>query len=132
LVWLVPVAAQLLPAADRYWAVWVFPLARLPEFVAGMLLARIVREGRWPAVPLWSVVTLTVAVYLFWRWLPGDFRLVVGTAMALAALVVAIAASWVLFRCVEQPGMRLIGGSRRDAAVRRRAVETGDERAGES
>jgi peptidoglycan/LPS O-acetylase OafA/YrhL len=176
LVWLVPVAAQLLPAADRYWAIWVFPPARLPEFVAGMLLARIVWSGRWPAVPVWSVVALAAAAYLSVRWLPGDFRLVAGTAvplallvasvgaadvdgrgtpwgnrwavllgeisyafylvhqivlrvlvqetgtghqplvglgLALVALAVAVAGSWLLYRCVELPGMALIGGTRR-------------------
>lgn len=178
LVWLVPVAAQLLPAADRYWAIWVLPVARLPEFVAGMILARIVSSGRWPAVPVWPVAALAVTAYLLVRWLPGDFRLVAGTAvplalvvaavgaadaadaagrgtpwatrsavwlgeisyafylvhqivlrvlakaagtghqplaglgLALVALTVAVAASWLLYRCVELPAMALIGGRR--------------------
>jgi peptidoglycan/LPS O-acetylase OafA/YrhL len=176
LVWLVPVAAHLLPAADRYWAIWVFPVARLPEFVAGMLLARIVSSGRWPAVPVWPVVALAGAAYLSVRWLPGDYRLVAGTAaplallvaavgaadadgrgtpwatrwavwlgeisyafylvhqivlrvlakgagtghhtlaglgLALVALAVAVSGSWLLYRCVERPGMALVGGPRR-------------------
>ncbi len=93
LVWLVPVAAQLLPSADRYWAVWILPLARLPEFVAGMVLARIVQSGRWPAVRLWPIATLTVAVYLSSRWLAEDFRLIAGTAAPLALLVAAVGAA---------------------------------------
>jgi peptidoglycan/LPS O-acetylase OafA/YrhL len=93
LVWLVPVVAHLLPAADRYWAIWVFPVTRLPEFVAGMILARIVSSGRWPAMPVWPVVALAVAVYLSVRWLPGDFRLVAGTAVPLALLVAAVGAA---------------------------------------
>jgi peptidoglycan/LPS O-acetylase OafA/YrhL len=185
-VWLVPVASHLLPAAHRYWFIWVFPVARLPEFLAGMLLARIVHSGRWPAVPLWSVVTLTVVAYLGSRWLPDEFRLVAGTAvpfallvaaagaadaagrrtpwagrwavrlgelsfafylvhllairlivrvagvdhptvaavgLALAALALAVAGSWLLYRCVELPGMRLLGG-RRSRRVPARQVRT--------
>jgi peptidoglycan/LPS O-acetylase OafA/YrhL len=176
LVWLVPFAAQLLPAGYRYWAIWVFPVARLPEFVAGMLLARIVHSGRWPAVPVWPVAALAVGAYLSVRWLPDNFRVVAGTAvplallvaavgaadadgrgtpwatrwavwlgeisyafylvhqivlrvlaketgtghhllagagLALGALAVAVAGSWLLYRCVELPGVALIGGKPR-------------------
>ncbi|MGE5831082.1 MAG: acyltransferase family protein [Micromonosporaceae bacterium] len=93
LIWLIPVAAQLLPADDRYWAIWVLPVARLPEFVAGMILARIVSSGRWPALPVWPMVALAVIAYLLVRWLPVDFRLVAGTAVPLALLVAAVGAA---------------------------------------
>lgn len=175
-VWVVPLVAHLLPAADRYWAIWVFPPARLPEFVAGMLLARIVAEGRWPRVGIWPATVLTVAAYLTSRWVPDDFRMVaftvvplavliasvgaadaagaptpwrsrtavwlgevsyafylthqlvlravakvvgqpdgiaVGVAAALAALAVTVLVSWLLYRFVEVPGMRVLGPRRR-------------------
>ncbi len=56
--WAIPLAAQPLPEATRYWIIWILPLARLPEFVVGMLLARIVREGQapWLRVPPLAVV----------------------------------------------------------------------------
>lgn len=92
-VWAVPVLASLLPADDRYWAIWIFPVARLPEFVAGMLLARIVREGRWPRLGVWPATALAAAAYLTSRFLPDDFRLVAGTAIPLALLVAAVGAA---------------------------------------
>jgi peptidoglycan/LPS O-acetylase OafA/YrhL len=94
LVWLIPVAAQALPAADRYWFIWVFPLTRLPEFAAGMLLARIVRDRRWPErFGLGPATALAAAAYLSIRWLPDDFRIVAGTVVPLALLVAAVAAA---------------------------------------
>jgi peptidoglycan/LPS O-acetylase OafA/YrhL len=94
LTWLVPLIAQALPAADRYWFIWVFPVTRLPEFAAGMLLARIVREGRWPArLGLAPAMALAAAAYLTSRWLPADFRIVAGTVIPLALLVAAAAAA---------------------------------------
>ncbi|MEU4563798.1 acyltransferase [Actinoplanes sp. NPDC023936] len=92
LVWIVPVIAQALPADDRYWFIWVFPVTRLPEFIAGMLLARIVRESRWPTVfGMGPAMALAAAAYLASQWLPGDFRMVAGTVAPLALLVAATA-----------------------------------------
>ncbi|MGN9910413.1 acyltransferase family protein [Phytohabitans sp. LJ34] len=92
-VWAVPLLAQILPAEHRYWAIWIFPLARTPEFLAGMLLARIVREGRWPRLGVWPATALAVVAYLTSRFLPDDFRLVAGTAIPLALLVAAVGAA---------------------------------------
>jgi peptidoglycan/LPS O-acetylase OafA/YrhL len=92
-VWLIPLLTLPLSGAHRYWAIWVFPLARLPEFVAGMLLARVVREGRWPAVDWRAVAALAVAAYLLAPHLPADLRLVAGTVVPLALLVPAVAAT---------------------------------------
>ncbi|BBH68024.1 hypothetical protein ACTI_47090 [Actinoplanes sp. OR16] len=94
LVWLVPVIARALPADDRYWFIWVFPVTRLPEFAAGMLLALIVRQGRWPSrFGLAPAMVLAAAAYLSVRWLPDDFRIVAGTVVPLALLVAATAAA---------------------------------------
>jgi peptidoglycan/LPS O-acetylase OafA/YrhL len=46
-VCLMPVVALALPGDLRYWFVYVFPPVRLLEFLIGILLARIVRAGRW-------------------------------------------------------------------------------------
>lgn len=93
LVWLVPVAVQALPEAHRYWAIWVLPVARLPEFVVGMVLARVVLSGRWPALAIWHTVVLTAVAYVASRWLPWEFRIVASTAIPLALLIAAVGAS---------------------------------------
>src|SRR6266511_676126 len=93
-IWLVPLATQPLATPYRYWAIWVFPVARLPEFVSGMLLARIVREARWPAsVGVWPATALTAGAYVGSRWLPLELRLVASMAVPLALLIGAIAAA---------------------------------------
>ncbi|WP_341716038.1 acyltransferase [Micromonospora sp. FIMYZ51] len=93
LVWVVPVAALAVPDDLRYWAIWVLPVARLPEFVAGILLARLVGGGRWPR---WAgagrIAALVVAACLASWWLPERWRLVAGTVVPLALLVAAVAA----------------------------------------
>jgi peptidoglycan/LPS O-acetylase OafA/YrhL len=92
-VWLIPVAARALPEADRYWAIWVFPVARVPEFIAGMVLARIVRVGRWPTIGVAPVAAFAVVGYVLSRFLADDFRYVAGTVVPLALLVAAVGAS---------------------------------------
>ncbi|WP_204032029.1 acyltransferase family protein [Micromonospora qiuiae] len=93
LVWIVPAAALTIPADLRYWAIWVLPAARLPEFVAGILLARLVAAGRWPRwASVGRVAVLVVAAYLASWWLPELWRLVAGTVVPLALLVAAVAA----------------------------------------
>jgi len=92
-VWAVPLVAQTLPEEHQYWAIWLFPVARLPEFVAGMVLARIVREGRWPAVGVGPATAFAVVSYVASRWLPGDVRIVAGTAVSFAILIAAAAAA---------------------------------------
>jgi peptidoglycan/LPS O-acetylase OafA/YrhL len=91
--WLIPVAARLFGAPERYWLVWVFPLARLPEFCAGMLLARLVRDGAWPAfLRVRLAAGLLVAAYAATNWLPADFRYVAGLVVPLALTIGALGA----------------------------------------
>lgn len=93
LVWLVPLIAQVLPDADdRYWFIYVFPPSRVPEFAAGMLLALVVRAGRWPDVSAGAIGAFAVVVYLVSRVLPEDIHYVAVTAIPLALLIAAIGA----------------------------------------
>lgn len=46
------------------WLVYFFPLVRLPEFLLGALLARIVQTGRWPRLRARWVALLAVFVWL--------------------------------------------------------------------
>jgi len=193
-VWLIPLAVQPLPDRYHYWAIWLFPVARLPEFVAGMLLARIVQEGRWPAGSwlggVWPATGLAAVTYIASGWFPDDIRIVAGTVAPLALLIAAVGAadaagrptpwrsrgavflgeisyafylihllvlrlfakvfgashsvtveiglvvlalgvavigSWLLYICVERPGMRLLG-PRSAARVPRQAVSKSESR----
>lgn len=92
-VWLVPLPVQLLPQSLHYWAIWILPVARLPEFIAGMLLARIVLDGRWRPTRIWPIALVAVAAFICVRWLPEDLRIVAGTAVPFALLIAAIGAA---------------------------------------
>jgi peptidoglycan/LPS O-acetylase OafA/YrhL len=92
-VWLIPLAVQPIPDRYHYWAIWLFPVARLPEFVAGMVLARIVQEGRWIPFGVLPASLFAVVSYLASAWLPDDLRIVAGTAVPLALLIAAVGAA---------------------------------------
>ena len=83
------------------WWGYYFPLARLPEFVAGVVLARLVGDGRWPRLPLGPVLAIAAAAVFCARWLPYDLLYVVGPLIPLGALVATAA------------GAELGGGARR-------------------
>lgn len=55
------VAARHLPADASVFFVYNFPLARLPEFLLGVLLALEIRAGRWPRIPLAPAFGATIA-----------------------------------------------------------------------
>ncbi|PWW64709.1 acyltransferase family protein [Actinokineospora spheciospongiae] len=73
------------------WFVYLFPLARVPEFVLGMLVARLVRDGRWTPPSLGVSALLAGLAYLAAFTVPYLWSKVAVGAVPLA-LVIASAA----------------------------------------
>ncbi|MEU6062806.1 acyltransferase [Streptomyces sp. NPDC047097] len=100
---LMPLVAQLLPAGPpltmpdgstglwQYWFVYVLPPVRALEFVLGVLLARLVREGLWKGPGLAPSAALTAAGYLLATQVPYLYGLVAATLVPLALLIAAAA-----------------------------------------
>jgi peptidoglycan/LPS O-acetylase OafA/YrhL len=78
---------------DRMWFVYTLPPVRWLEFLLGMVLARIVREGRWIRVGLWPATGLVLVAYVGASYLPYLYSLVAGAVVPLALLVPAAAAA---------------------------------------
>ncbi|GAA1959252.1 acyltransferase [Amycolatopsis minnesotensis] len=55
------------------WLVYFFPVARLPEFLLGVVLARIVQTGRWPRIRARWVALATVLLWLLTFVLPPAY-----------------------------------------------------------
>ncbi|MFI5675714.1 acyltransferase family protein [Streptomyces cellulosae] len=90
-VFAVPVVATLLPAERHYWFVYIFPPVRLLEFVLGILMALVVKSGRWPRIPVWSVAVLLVAAYAVTPYFPPDAETSAVTVIPFALLIAAVA-----------------------------------------
>lgn len=88
---LVPVVALPMPGDLEYWFVYVFPVTRALEFALGMVLARIVRAGRWVRLGFLQAGALAVVGYVVSGRLPGTFGYVAGTVVPLALLIPAAA-----------------------------------------
>lgn len=102
-VWFMPVIADsafhdgtLVPTLpvtqDRMWFVYTLPPVRMLEFVLGMVLALIVKSGRWPRVPMGIIALLALGAYIGSSWLPYLFGLSAGAVIPLALLIPAAAA----------------------------------------
>jgi peptidoglycan/LPS O-acetylase OafA/YrhL len=76
---------------DQLWFVYVFPPARMLEFVLGMLMARIVLTGRWVPVPPTAAVALAATGYWLTFKLPYLYRFEAATVIPLALLIAAAA-----------------------------------------
>ncbi|MEU1183206.1 acyltransferase [Streptomyces sp. NPDC005820] len=76
---------------EQIWFVYFFPPVRALEFVLGMLLALIVRAGRWPRVSLAPAVAIAVAGYVVVSYVPYLFSVAGSAALWLAPLVAAAA-----------------------------------------
>ena len=92
-VCVMPLVALALPDDLHYWFVYVFPPVRMLEFVAGILLARIVQNGLWIRWGVLPASLLAVAAYVVSGYLPLGFSYVAGTVIPLALLIPAVAAS---------------------------------------
>ncbi|WP_433306481.1 acyltransferase family protein [Actinoplanes sp. CA-030573] len=88
-----PLVALALPDDLHYWFVYVFPPVRMLEFVAGILLARIVQKGLWIRWGVLPAATLAIAAYFASGYLPLGFSYVAGTVVPLALLIPAVATS---------------------------------------
>ncbi|WP_116245105.1 acyltransferase [Nocardiopsis sp. FIRDI 009] len=98
------VAAAFLPASPpvpdgqpagmyQFWFTYVFPPARLLDFVLGILMARVVLSGRWPRLRPVGAVALCVAAYAVSMSVPYLFALNAVMVLPLALLVASVAAS---------------------------------------
>ncbi|SDP94211.1 acyltransferase family protein [Lentzea jiangxiensis] len=76
----------------QYWFTYFFPPCRLPEFVLGMILARMIKEGFTPrlgvAIPAVLIVAFYNAAFLL---LPGLFVFVASTVIPVALLILGAA-----------------------------------------
>ncbi|MEV0505639.1 acyltransferase [Streptomyces spectabilis] len=98
-----PAAVALLPATPalalpdgttgqwQYWLLYVFPPVRAAEFVLGMTLARIVREGHWRGPRPLPAAALLGAGYVLATQLPYLAGLVAATIVPIALLIAALA-----------------------------------------
>lgn len=73
--------------AWHFWFVYVFPLTRMLEFVLGVLLARIVREGRWIGVGLGGATAAMAVGYAVSLYVPVLFVFAAATVVPLALLI---------------------------------------------
>lgn len=100
---LLPALAYLLPSGPpamgssipvttlQYWVVYVFPLARVPEFVLGILMARIVMSGRWVEFRLAPAAGLMAAAIIAASFVPWLYGLYAVTILPAALLIAAAA-----------------------------------------
>ncbi|WP_369393229.1 acyltransferase family protein [Streptomyces sp. CG1] len=77
--------------ALAFWLVYIFPVSRVLDFVLGIVMARIVLEGRWTGVrPLPSAVLFAVC-YAGSLYLPAVYALNAATIVPVALLIPAVA-----------------------------------------
>ncbi|WP_050777894.1 acyltransferase family protein [Micromonospora sp. ATCC 39149] len=103
-----PTVAGLLPAGDVFgeahrnsplyqhsmnqvWFLYAFPPVRLLDFALGMLMASIVRAGRWPGLPAASAAGLVLVAYLASLAEPLAYQLNAGFVIPVALLIPAVA-----------------------------------------
>ncbi|MFE4520452.1 acyltransferase family protein [Kitasatospora sp. NPDC056783] len=77
----------------QWWLSYNIPPLRLFEFVLGMLMARVLKEGRWIGLGVAPALALTGAGYALALVVPWQFGLNVTLAVPLALLVTAFAAA---------------------------------------
>jgi peptidoglycan/LPS O-acetylase OafA/YrhL len=75
----------------RHWVVYVFPLARLPEFVLGILLAFALRAGDLRRVSLSLALALAAVAWAVGLGVPRAFHVAAVTLVPFALVVVAAA-----------------------------------------
>ncbi len=92
LLWPLAVAVLLNPAqgTDQFWLLYICPLVRLPEFIAGCLLALAVQTTK-VRVPFGGAAAVAVGAYVASGFVPEPYMWVGITAIPYAGLIVAAA-----------------------------------------
>ncbi|WP_424889252.1 acyltransferase family protein [Streptomyces sp. XH2] len=108
-VWLLPVVAGLLhggpgmpldvshPEADsgvsvrQYWLVYAFPVSRCLEFLLGIAVAKLVKDGAWPRVPVAVATALLATGYAAAVVSPVLYGLAALTVIPLTLFIPAVA-----------------------------------------
>jgi peptidoglycan/LPS O-acetylase OafA/YrhL len=75
----------------RYWVIYIFPIARVPEFCLGMLIALAVKRGARSRISLWSALVLATAAYVASSLVPIYASWSVVTVVPFALLIFAAA-----------------------------------------
>jgi peptidoglycan/LPS O-acetylase OafA/YrhL len=75
---------------SQYWVIFFFPLSRALEFLAGMLLARLVLSGRWPRIGIPTALLIAAVLYPAAVYLPAAYSL--STAYPISAILILGAA----------------------------------------
>ncbi|GHC63205.1 acyltransferase family protein [Streptomyces cinnamoneus] len=94
----IPADAQLPPGApatsvDAFWIVDLLPATRLLDFVLGIVMARIVRSGRWIGVRPLPLAALVFVAYFASLDLPPEYRIAATTIVPLALFIASLAGS---------------------------------------
>ncbi|MFJ9691423.1 acyltransferase family protein [Kitasatospora sp. NPDC101183] len=76
-----------------FWLVEIFPPSRLPEFALGMVLAYLVKSGRWIRIPLPAALLLAPIGYVVSLNVPKEYQMSAAMIIPWAVIVPAIAAS---------------------------------------
>jgi len=95
----------------QFWFGYIFPPVRMFEFVIGVLLARIVLAGRWPAVTIPQALFATALGYAAALYVPFLYGFNVATILPIVALIGAVATADVRgsSRLLARPAMRWLG-----------------------
>ncbi|HEX2316825.1 MAG TPA: acyltransferase [Thermomonospora sp.] len=71
----------------QMWFGYLFPPSRLPEFILGVLLARIVASGRWPRIGAVPVAITAAVAYAAVLVVPSPFNFALVTVVPIAGII---------------------------------------------
>jgi peptidoglycan/LPS O-acetylase OafA/YrhL len=71
----------------QFWYVMLFPPVRMFEFTLGVIVARIVKEGLWPRIPVWLLFAACVAGFALAIYGPEVVQFELATMIPLALLI---------------------------------------------
>jgi peptidoglycan/LPS O-acetylase OafA/YrhL len=93
---------------NQFWFGYVFPVARMFEFVLGMVIARIVVSGHWPRIPVTPSAVLLLAVCAVPHLVPSLPYVYQFTALTAVPIVMLIGAA----AAADQTGRPTLLGTR--------------------
>ncbi|MET3142541.1 UNVERIFIED_ORG: peptidoglycan/LPS O-acetylase OafA/YrhL [Arthrobacter sp. UYEF2] len=86
-----PVSALTPVSVTQFWFGYIFPPARLFEFILGSILALIVLSGRWVPMKMWQALALCVTGYAVAMVVPFVYSFNVATIIPVAAIICTVA-----------------------------------------